>query len=79
MFTVLYTYLFFSLKSEDYALLLGAFFAFGILALIMFITRKVDWYNLKKKENKDNKEDKSGKVTLNERQSSSSSLITPEV
>ena len=51
MFTVLYTYLFFSLKSEDYALLLGAFFSFGILALIMFITRKVDWYNLKKKEN----------------------------
>lgn len=79
MFTVLYTYLFFSLKSEDYALLLGAFFAFGILALIMFITRKVDWYNLKKKENKDNKEDKAGKVTLNERQSSGSSLITPEV
>lgn len=48
MFAVLYSYLFFSLKSEDYALLFGAFFAFAILAFLMFITRKIDWYNLKK-------------------------------
>lgn len=48
MFAVLYAYLFFSLKSEDYALLFGAFFAFAILAFLMFITRKIDWYNLKK-------------------------------
>ena len=50
MFTVLYAYLFFSLKSEDYALLFGAFFAFAVLAALMFLTRKIDWYNLKKKK-----------------------------
>lgn len=50
MFTVLYSYLFFSLKSEDYALLFGAFFAFAVLVALMFLTRKIDWYNLKKKK-----------------------------
>lgn len=50
MFAVLYSYLFFSLKSEDYALLFGAFFTFAIVAALMFLTRKIDWYNLKKKK-----------------------------
>lgn len=50
IFAVLYSYLFFSLKSEDYALLFGAFFAFAVLAALMFLTRKIDWYNLKKKK-----------------------------
>ncbi len=50
MFTVLYSYLFFSLRSEDYALLFGAFFAFAVVAALMFLTRKIDWYNLKKKK-----------------------------
>lgn len=45
-FVVLYCYLFFSLKSEDYALLIGSLFAFTILASVMFITRKVDWNSL---------------------------------
>ena len=43
VFVVLYSYLFFSLKSEDYALLIGSLFTFTILASVMFITRKVDW------------------------------------
>lgn len=47
MFVMLYSYLFFSLKSEDYALLIGSFFAFAILALLMFFTRKINWYNIK--------------------------------
>ena len=50
MFAVLYSYLFFSLRSEDYALLFGAFFAFAVVAALMFLTRKIDWYNLKKKK-----------------------------
>lgn len=50
MFTVLYSYLFFSLRSEDYALLFGAFFAFAVVAALMFLTRKIDWYNLKNKK-----------------------------
>ena len=43
IFALLYGYLYFSLKSEDYALLIGSIFTFIILAAIMFITRKVDW------------------------------------
>ena len=53
IFAILYGYLFVSLRSEDYALLFGAFFAFAILVMIMFITRKIDWYNLKGKKNSD--------------------------
>lgn len=47
-FILLYGYLFVCLQSEDFALLMGAIFAFVILATIMFVTRKVDWSNLKK-------------------------------
>ena len=50
IFTILYGYLFISLRSEDYAFLFGAFFAFAILVMVMFITRKIDWYNLKGKK-----------------------------
>lgn len=53
MFILLYGYLFFCLKSEDYALLMGSIFAFFVLAFIMFITRKVDWSTLKKSKHTD--------------------------
>lgn len=46
VFVLLYSYLYFSLKSEDYALLIGSLFIFILLAVVMFITRKVDWNNL---------------------------------
>lgn len=39
-----YTFLYCTLQSEDWALLIGSIGAFGITALVMFITRKVDWY-----------------------------------
>lgn len=48
VFVLMYGFLFLSLQSEDYALLIGSLFAFMVLALIMFFTRKVDWSNLKK-------------------------------
>lgn len=32
------------LQSENYALLLGSLLMFGILGIIMFATRKIDWY-----------------------------------
>ncbi len=51
LFVLLYSYLFFCLQSEDYALLMGSIFAFVLLAVIMFITRKVNWSNLKKSNN----------------------------
>ena len=43
---VLYGYLYIVLQLEDYALLMGSIGLFAVLATVMFITRKVDWYNL---------------------------------
>lgn len=39
-----YGYLLSSLRSEDWALLIGSVGAFAALGLLMFITRKLDWY-----------------------------------
>ncbi len=41
-----YLLMFFILKSEDYAFLMGALFLLLILASIMLLTRNVDWYSL---------------------------------
>ena len=49
IFILLYSFLYFSLRSEDYALLLGSIFAFSILVGLMYTTRKVDWYKLERK------------------------------
>lgn len=43
---VLYLYLYMSLASEDYALLIGSLGLFIILALTMIITRKLNWYKI---------------------------------
>jgi len=39
----LYGYLYVLLQAEDYALLLGALGLFAVLALVMYITRRIDW------------------------------------
>lgn len=39
-----YTFLYITLRQQDYALLMGSIALFGLLALVMFITRRVDWY-----------------------------------
>lgn len=39
-----YTFLYITLRQQDYALLMGAIALFLVLALIMYVTRKVDWY-----------------------------------
>lgn len=44
MMATMYSYLFIVLQSEDYALLLGAIGLFAILAVVMWLTRKVQWY-----------------------------------
>jgi inner membrane protein len=44
--SVLYAALYGLLLSEDNALLLGSVLLFGLLALLMIATRKVDWYAL---------------------------------
>jgi inner membrane protein len=46
MLATLYAALYGLLVSEDNALVLGAGLLFVILAAIMVITRKVDWYEL---------------------------------
>ena len=35
------------LRLEDYALLAGSLGLFALLALVMVLTRRVDWYNLR--------------------------------
>lgn len=40
----LYGYMFVLLNLEDYALLMGALGLFAVLAAIMYLTRKIDWY-----------------------------------
>ncbi len=46
MLTALYGVLYSLLASEDNALLMGSLLLFGILAGIMWITRRIDWYEL---------------------------------
>ncbi len=49
MLTALYGALYGILQSEDNALLMGSLMVFGLLALVMAITRKVDWYKISSK------------------------------
>ena len=39
-----YTFLYITLRQQDYALLMGAIALFVVLAIVMYVTRKVDWY-----------------------------------
>lgn len=48
--TGLYTFLYTMLQSEDYALLIGSAGLFVLLALIMILTRKIDWHGLNRKQ-----------------------------
>lgn len=41
--TLLYTFLCVLLESEDYALLVGSLALFGVLSLVMYLTRHIDW------------------------------------
>jgi inner membrane protein len=40
-----YLFLYAALKSEDYALLIGSLGLFAILAVVMLLTRGIDWYS----------------------------------
>jgi inner membrane protein len=46
LLTALYGALYGILASEDNALIMGSLLVFGLLAVTMVITRKVDWYAL---------------------------------
>jgi inner membrane protein len=39
-----YVFLYITLRQQDYALLIGAIALFVVLAIVMYVTRKVDWY-----------------------------------
>jgi inner membrane protein len=41
---ILYLNLYVLLTNEDYALMLGSFAVFAAVAMVMFLTRQVDWY-----------------------------------
>jgi inner membrane protein len=50
LLAVQYVFLFVLMQLEDYALLAGSLGLFIILALVMYLTRKVDWFNLREAE-----------------------------
>ena len=39
-----YTFLYITLRQQDYALLMGTVALFILLGIVMWVTRKVDWY-----------------------------------
>ena len=44
---VLYSFLYLLLRLEDYALMAGTIGVFLVLAFVMFVTRRMDWYSLR--------------------------------
>jgi inner membrane protein len=42
--TISYVLLYAVLNAESYALLIGSIGAFMVVALVMYITRKLEWY-----------------------------------
>lgn len=47
---ILYAYLFIVLQLEDYALILGSTGLLTILAMVMYLTRKINWYEMETSE-----------------------------
>ncbi len=39
-----YLFLYITLRQQDYALLMGAIALFVVLSIVMYVTRKIDWY-----------------------------------
>jgi inner membrane protein len=50
LLALLYTFLYVILQEEDYALLVGSIGLFIVLALVMYLTRKIDWYAIGTRE-----------------------------
>lgn len=47
--TVLYGFLYSILQLQDYALIMGSLLIFATLAIVMYLSRNIDWYNLNNK------------------------------
>lgn len=50
LYTLLYAYIYVILQLEDFALLVGSLGVFFVLALVMFLSRKIDWYRLSSRQ-----------------------------
>ena len=48
-FSIIYTFVFVVLKLEDYALLFGSVGLLIVLGICMYLSRNIDWYNIKAK------------------------------
>ncbi|WP_262915594.1 cell envelope integrity protein CreD [Niabella ginsengisoli] len=42
----LYAYIFILIQLQDYALLFGSIGLFVIIAILMYFSRKIDWYGI---------------------------------
>jgi inner membrane protein len=51
---VLYSFIFVIIQLQDYALLIGSIGVFMILCLVMYFSRKIDWYHLNLKAKDEN-------------------------
>ncbi|MFA6261710.1 MAG: cell envelope integrity protein CreD [Bacteroidia bacterium] len=51
--TILYTFIFVIIQLQDYALLIGSIGIFIILGLVMYFSRKIDWYGLNLNDKKE--------------------------
>ena len=57
LMTCLYGFLYVTMQLEDYALLIGSVGMFIVLGVVMYLTRKIDWYAIsstKQTESEDN-------------------------
>jgi inner membrane protein len=50
---ILYGYLYILLQLQDYAMLLGSAGLFVVLAMVMYLTRKIDWFEIMSLQNQD--------------------------
>lgn len=57
MIAGLYALLYVIVQAEDFALLMGSILVFLVLAVLMYVTRGIDWYNLGVPEHVGNRED----------------------
>jgi len=57
---ILYGYLYILLQLQDFALLLGSLGLFVVLALVMYLTRDIDWFEIMNSQAKDAIKSKSG-------------------
>ena len=61
LLVLLYGFVFTLLQLQDYALLIGSIGLFGILAVVMYFSRKIDWYALAEGEGERQEEATTGR------------------